>query len=556
MSSFGEAATMPARTARQQLAQALDAFTQSSVELERQRQRARRIDGRIIGTGQADYTKANTHYRLRIAGKPFQLIDAPGIEGDVKRYSHLVEEAVAKAHLVFFVNGTNKKPEAKTAREIGRYLRRNTQVLPIVNVRGLADAYEFEEDRGAIADNKEAANALLQTESVLQAALGEGVVLPGHCVQGNLAFSALAIDVDSGLTSIHPDRQDLARAQRGYLEAFGSAADMLRFSEVSALVDVLTARTRTFESDIVESNKGQVLALVGQTKGTLARMREQHAKFMASVAPHFNACLKEVERVRDDTLRDTRAELQGASNTFFVDITAASDEVIERNFGNVAAIDTSLREAIAAHQETLGRRWKERCDGASSRMEEDVANATRRLTEDVDRMNLQLRLETPLPRNSLGLDAGHLEMDLSLTDWGGMVAEVGSYAFLGFEIGTTFPGYGNLIGAAVGVVAGLVKVIASWLTGKRDRIRKAQKQMHAQIEALQIKQKIEVDALHAQLSQHITTALDQAARQPILQSKAALARPGALLDEQIKALSDISNQIREMPRGSIHEIRC
>lgn len=547
---------MPVRSAPPQLVEVLNAFTQSSVELERQRQRSRRVDGRIIGTGQADYTKANTHFRLRIAGKPFQLIDAPGIEGDVKRYSHLVEEAVAKAHLVFFVNGTNKKPEAKTAREIGRYLRRNTQVLPIVNVRGLADAYEFDEDRGAIADNTEAANALLQTASVLQAALGEGVVLPGRCVQGNLAFSALAIDADSGLTSIHPEREDLARAQRGYLEVFGSAADMLRFSEVSVLADVLTARARTFELDIVESNKGQILALVEQAEGTLARMREQHAKFMASVAPHFNACLKEVERVRDDALRDARAEIHSASNTFFVDITAASDEVIERNFGNVAAIDMKLREAIAANQDSLGRRWEEWCDGASKRMEEDVANAARRLTEDVDRMNLQLRLETPLPRNSPDLDAGDLEMDLSLRDWGGMVAEVGSYAFLGFKIGTTFPGYGNIIGAVAGVVAGLVKVIASLLTGKRDRIREAQKKMHAQIEALQVKQKIELETLHAKLSQRITTALDQGARQPILLSEAALARPGALLDEQIKVLADISNQIRNMPRGSIHEIRC
>lgn len=546
---------MSVRPARQRLAEALGAFTQSAVELERQSRRARQVDGCIIGTGQADYTKANTLYHLRIAGKPFQLIDAPGIEGDVKRFSHLIEAAVAKAHLVFYVNGTNKKPEARTAREIRRYLRRNTKVLPIMNVRGLADAYEFEEDRRAIADDKEAANALRQTASVLQTTLGEGVVLPGHCVQGSLAFSALAIDAGSGLTSIHPEREDLAHAQRGYLEVFGSAAEMLRFSDVSVLSDVLSARTRTFESDIVESNKGQILALVDQTIGTLTQMREQHAKFMVSVAPHFNACLKEVERVRDDTLRDACTELNSASDRFFIDITVASDEIIERNFGDVVVIDTNLRKAIAAHEEALCRRWNEWCDDANNRMKQNVANAARRLTEDVDRMNLQLRFETPLPDTNRGLHASGLEMDLSLSDWGGMLADIGSYAFSGFAVGSAFPVIGNVIGAAAGLVAGLTKVIVVWLTGKRDRIRKAQKQMHAQIELLRNKQKTELDALHAQLSERISTALEQGIRQPILLSRAALAQPGSLLDEQIKALATISNQIGDMPHGSIHEIR-
>lgn len=62
------------------------------------------------------------------------MIDVPGIEGDEGKYAHMVRQAVAKAHLVFYVNGTSKKPEGNGGK-IRAYLRRGTQVCPLVNVR-------------------------------------------------------------------------------------------------------------------------------------------------------------------------------------------------------------------------------------------------------------------------------------------------------------------------------------------------------------------------------------------------------------------------------------
>ena len=38
-------------------------------------------DGLIVGDGQADFTKTYDEYHLNIFGKPFTLIDVPGIEG-------------------------------------------------------------------------------------------------------------------------------------------------------------------------------------------------------------------------------------------------------------------------------------------------------------------------------------------------------------------------------------------------------------------------------------------------------------------------------------------
>ncbi|MBT9137324.1 MAG: hypothetical protein DDT34_02414 [Firmicutes bacterium] len=111
----------------------LTALLDTLLIYERKKAQVNRVDGLIIGTGEADFTKGNTLYPLSYHGKRFQLIDVPGIEGDERKYAPMVREAVAKAHLVFYVNGTNKKPEKATAKKIRSYLKFGTQVCPLIN---------------------------------------------------------------------------------------------------------------------------------------------------------------------------------------------------------------------------------------------------------------------------------------------------------------------------------------------------------------------------------------------------------------------------------------
>lgn len=102
------------------LPHALRAFIAQAITEQSARQDALRVDGVIIGTGESDFTKGNHTYQLQIDNKPFQLIDVPGIEGNEQLYGHYVDDAVARAHLVFYVNGTNKKPEVATLARMRR----------------------------------------------------------------------------------------------------------------------------------------------------------------------------------------------------------------------------------------------------------------------------------------------------------------------------------------------------------------------------------------------------------------------------------------------------
>ena len=72
------------------------------------------IDGKIIGTGRPDYTQGSTEYKLLVENNEFLLIDIPGIEGNESKYKENIKESLAKAHLIFYVNGSGKKAEKDT----------------------------------------------------------------------------------------------------------------------------------------------------------------------------------------------------------------------------------------------------------------------------------------------------------------------------------------------------------------------------------------------------------------------------------------------------------
>ena len=186
---------------------ALTQFVPASLDVAKARARARCVDGLIIGTGQADFTLGNTAYTLNHQGRAFLLIDVPGIEGNERKFTHQVAQAIAKAHLVFYVNGTNKKPEAATAKKIQSYLGRGTQVCALVNVKEYADAYEFEDDRKCLDPHAGARTALRQTEDVLSAALKPERLLPRPVRPG--AAGVLGIGAGTSMRAEHrpPDAQ-------------------------------------------------------------------------------------------------------------------------------------------------------------------------------------------------------------------------------------------------------------------------------------------------------------------------------------------------------------
>lgn len=536
--------------------QQLTALHDKLLAYERKKAQTRRVDGLIIGTGEADFTKGNTLYPLNYKGKRFQLIDVPGIEGDESKYAHMVREAVAKAHLVLYVNGTNKKPEKATAEKIRSYLRLGTQVCPLVNVRGNADAYEFEEDRESLTAHGGATAALQQTEDVLRSVLGSKVLPPGYCVQGLLAFSSLASDAQTGRTTIDPARgRDLVIQQRNYQKHFASSKAMYEFSQIKSVAKVLHSKLATFREDMVESNKTKVYELLVENISTLQSLHSAHEAFVARSKPEFDKCR---EAIKGSVERFERLVMTGRRNLWdnlFNSLKEDADDIVERHFGDNDAISSQINRAFKTRQSSLKEKLQEQFERYLNDLGKDLQQAIQRLLEDVARVEFEQLLYDTETLN-INYKTPDLDLGLELGDYGWMAFNIGSYALAGAGIGTAFPVIGNLIGAAAGALVGILVSLLSVFTGKEKRIRKAQGQVQEKIDEACFEAHKALKEERKTLFAPVRKQIDETVLSRVQQLDESLRRPLKIIEQQIALMTRTKEQLESMPYGTIQSVQC
>jgi gas vesicle protein len=534
----------------------LPALHEAVIALEERRLAVPRMDGRIIGTGEADFTKGNTVYQLNHKGKTFQLLDVPGIEGDENRYAKMVEEAVAKAHLVVYVNGTNKKPEKATAEKIRSYLRWGTRVYPLVNVRGNADAYEFGTDRESLESHGGALDALKQTVGVLDAVLPEGVLLPGNCVQGLIGFASLAVNSANGRTTIHPLRdKDLVIQQRNYRKYFASYKAMFEFSQLDVIAKLVDAKLPTFRDDIVESNKVKVRQLLAANIAELQTALADHQRFVNDVSGSFKDCRDLVE-ISLSTFE--RLLANGFSNRWsdlFNALSERADTIVANNYGENEVIASELKRASAALQIKVGEDIQKHLQALLEELQERARDAMQRLIVDVQRMQFLQGMKLEAGGRAAAFRIEQLDMSLSLKEWGGIALNIASYAATGATIGSAFPVIGTLIGGIAGAAIGALMSVAGFFTGKEKRIRKAQAQVQNKIEDLRSEVMGRLSGEVAKIAGPIRKEIANSVLAQVDALHAKLVRPLAVIEQQIAAMSNIKTQLEHMPYGTIQAIQ-
>ena len=424
-----------------------------------------------------------------------------------------------------------------------------------MNVRGFADAYEFDEDRISLEEDKAAGKALCETVRTLEKEFGPALLQKGICVQGLIAFSALAIDEATGQSTIHSDRaKDLGRVQTRYLDTFGSAGDMLRFSQIDAVAKVLSIKSLTFKQDIIESNKRKVVELVSLTLLELQCRIDLWNERIAQDAPIFAACYQTVSQVGESFAKSASKKRQIVWTAFFQNLQIDADAAIAKHFGDPHAIRSALEHSQTALLEKAGAEWRAWIADTALQLDVDLVRATTRLAEDLVQTDMQLKLTENLGQIH-AFNLADLAMDLSLKDLGGFAVDIGAYALSGAAIGTEFPVIGNLIGLIAGAAVGLVKVAVSYFSGKGDRIRAVQQKLHVQIAQTSTERLEALKTLDRALGVDVTRAIDVAVTSRVKAVEAKLARVPFILEKQFTALKLIRKNVEDMPHGSIHAIR-
>lgn len=513
-----------------------------------------RIDGQIIGTGKADFTQGNVTYNLQLANRTFQLIDVPGIEGDESRFVDLVRTAVAKAHLIVYVNGTNKKPEKKTSEKIKEYLRRGSKVYPVVNIRGGADAYEFPEDRAALI-NVNAQEIIKQTTHVLSEVLGDTAVLSGNGVQGLMGFCALAENPEIGSTTIHPERDDsLLRHQANFLKYFGSTGTMLRFSEINAVADVVRGKLDTYREDIVESNKDKVKQLLSETISTLQLSLSELNDYISKMKPEFKKCRNAIREAIKSFERISLSTQKNTYNQVFNELMDESDNIVERYFGEADQIKNKIESTFDKLSSQAQASLQQKNADNLQDLSHKIQNAIKRLLEDMKRVEFEQKAVSEVLTNTKFSHAKNLGWNLGLSDLGSFAFQIGSYALTGAAIGTPFGPAGNLIGAVVGGIVGLLMGALNLFTSKEKRIRKAQAEVRERIEKVHDNKLEAIEESVAEMMAIITSEIETKTLSAVDVLERNLHIPIKVLEQQIEVLSKILNSVRKMPYGTIEAI--
>ena len=419
-------------------------------------------DGRIIGDGRSDFTKNHHTYYLRSKnGMPINIIDIPGIEGNEKSVSEQIEEAVRKAHVVFYVTSKASPPqkgEGKThgtLEKIKQHVSDQAEVWAIYNKRitnpiAMASQELISEDEQ---------KTLEEMDKTLNKELDE-------IYKGHLNISALPAFLASSQCLIPFSAEKKSRdkfiAKLGKTETLdkSGASEFLRFLTVDFAKDyknrIEFANRKKVDSvfksavnDIYEIVKNKLMPLQSQVKlqydGATNNLTSIKKEFILSLKMSFKRDLSKMEN-------DVRDYLYGK-----IDLNISNDDL--KRF---------LTHSFEKKSEEFKERLQNSVSHASKEFERKVAETVNRFKEYTTSIFSQFNASIQEFQNIehviiIDTDSGISYMGLAASIAGGIMLIWNPL------------GWFTLVTGLVSVAAGAYKAVRSFFSKeyKRAQQRKA-----------------------------------------------------------------------------------
>lgn len=412
-------------------------------------------DGLIVGDGQHDFTKTYNEYKLSISGKPFTLIDVPGIEGKEEDFKDSIKTALQKAHIVFYVNGHNKKPDEATAKKIKDYLGDWVKVYSIYNVRGSASNYDEEEERKTLLTN-----GVKKNESLIRA---EFKRILGDVYVGNLTIQAqLAMCAKA---SFSKKREDLIKYQQKLLKYFANTPErILQFSQFQTIINLVDEKSVNFKQEIIEANKQKLISLASRIADDISNTMASQKSFIDRLKSNLNAAEREIcNNLLNNAQHNISSSVKNLIDSSFGDLKSYAFSCIDTGDSNLA------REVEAYQRRRFGNLSNDIAVSVKENLRKIEQTSNRKLKE-LDGVNIKpLSLHTYINIDAeIDFSNAFDELDIDFSDVVNWAGKTAGTAAAGAAIGSVIPGLGTVIGAAIGGIVGGVIHAASGDGGKAD----------------------------------------------------------------------------------------
>ncbi|MCK0205597.1 GTPase [Ornithobacterium rhinotracheale] len=398
------------------------------------------VDGEIVGNGEMDFTKDFVKYDLSIYDKPFTLIDVPGIEGNESVYIDKIREALAQAHIVFYVQGQNKQPDEGTASKIKDFLQDWINVYSIFNVRGGVGNYNKEDERTTLLTD-----SIIKTEKLI---IDKFQKVLGNTYKGNITLQGLL--ALCAVAKFSPARKDLIRKQNRLFEFFVEKDDILKFSKIQDLIDLVDDKSLNFTQEIVEANKQKLIAKAKLVLYDLSKILSEQEYKITKYRNNLKKYKNEIDNVftKNKNLIETRvyhtneAAFNSLKNSLYF---TYDNKKSNKEFNSIAKLECNKTNL------QVGENVRSEIIKISKELEQSVLGKTKELLENIPEITF----------NSLDVDLNNFtefdEIPVLSNSFKSITIETlnfSSYVIKYSNAGKKFNSkYGQIVGAGVGTVA-------------------------------------------------------------------------------------------------------
>lgn len=360
---------------------------QQKAEAERNRldNKAKRLaefaDGQIIGDGRSDFTRENTIFDFDLGGQPFSLIDVPGIEGDEAVVSKPIEEAVRKAHAVFYVTRTARPPQTSdgntssakgTLEKIKAHLGAQSEVWsiynhPANNPRQLTSPLLNEDDSNSLA----AMDAKLKSELKEQ-----------YC--GSLVISARPAYL--ALTECVVPGSKEANEKRRFLEKFGNSETVLSLSGLTEFVISLqTTIIGDYRNKILRSNLNKAYKALENSLNELSKLQTEFTNLEKSIRSEVSNAKSQINVGLEEFSGSLNASGSKVRRAFRDEVQKYIYEEIEKNISN-DQFKNSLEDTVKQKAENLHISLKQLIENEADALAEKIRSIIQRSSQHLKKI--------------------------------------------------------------------------------------------------------------------------------------------------------------------------
>lgn len=305
-------------------------------------------DGEIIGDGRPDFTRKTQRYDLRLDGRPFALLDVPGIEGKEGLVLNEIERAVQTAHAVFYVTNQPAPPQTGdgqhqgTLEKIKQHLGAQTEVWTIFNKK-ITSPKRSLAGRPLISEDENISLAGLDQKMSEQ--------LGGHYQE---VFPLTALPAFLASTDhFAPGSQNAGRRDK-VLEDFG-ADELLEKSRLRDFLKLLDDRLiQNSKTKIVRANFNKANETLNQTTATLSGVQQTLAALSEELGTEEQSAKSQL--TSSFQALKTRLDACGETliDTFAGNVRKSVYARIEKDISN-DAFKTALNDELESQQRLLSQ---------------------------------------------------------------------------------------------------------------------------------------------------------------------------------------------------------